>query len=77
MKEIYVITDLRDFIYDDTQTKARFFNLTIKKRKHCISVFDSDGYRIISVRYISVDKMYLMMYLIVTAKDYHHVGIRR
>ena len=69
MKEIHAITDLREFIYDDTQTKARFINLTIKKRKHCISVFDSDGYRIISVKYMGVYKMYLLMYLIVTMKD--------
>lgn len=69
MKEICTITDLREFIYDDTQIKARFVNLTIKKRKRCISVFDSDGYRIISVKYMGVYKMYLLMYLIMTMKD--------
>ena len=61
MKEIYTMTDLREFIYDDTQTKARFVNLTIKKRKRCIGVFDGDGYRIISIKYMSSYKMYLLI----------------
>ena len=58
MKEIYTTTDLMNFIDDDTQTKALFYNLTIKKRKRCIGVFDSDGYRIISIKYMSSYKMY-------------------
>lgn len=58
MKEIYTTTDLMNFIDDDAQTKALFCNLTIKKRKRCIGVFDSDGYRIISIKYMSARKMY-------------------
>ena len=58
MKEIYTTTDLMNFIDDDTQTKALFYNLTIKKRKRCIGVFDSDGYRIISIKYMNARKMY-------------------
>ena len=58
MKEIYTTTDLMNFIDDDTQTKALFYNLTIKKRKRCIGVFDSDGYRIISIKYMDARKMY-------------------
>lgn len=58
MKEIYTTTDLMQFICDDTQTKALFYNLTIKKRKRCIGVFDSDGYRIISIKYMDARKMY-------------------
>lgn len=58
MKEIYTTTDLMNFIDDDAQTKALFYNLTIKKRKRCIGVFDSDGYRIISIKYMSSYKMY-------------------
>ena len=58
MKEIYTTTDLMNFIDDDTQTKALFYNLTIKKRKRCIGVFDSDGYRIISIKYMDACKMY-------------------
>ena len=61
MKEIYTMTDLREFIYDDTQTKARFVNLTIKKRKRCIGVFESDGYRIISITYMDSYKIYLLI----------------
>ena len=61
MKEIYTTTDLMNFIDDDTQTKALFYNLTIKKRKRCIGVFDSDGYRIISIKYMSSYKMYLLI----------------
>lgn len=58
MKEIYTTTDLMKFIDDDAQTKALFYNLTIKKRKRCIGVFDSDGYRIISIKYMDARKMY-------------------
>ena len=58
MKEIYTTTDLMNFIDDDAQTKALFYNLTIKKRKRCIGVFDSDGYRIISIKYMGARKMY-------------------
>ena len=58
MKEIYTTTDLMNFIDDDTQTKALFYNLTIKKRKRCIGVFDSDGYRIISIKYMDARKIY-------------------
>ena len=58
MKEIYTTTDLMNFIDDDAQTKALFYNLTIKKRKRCIGVFDSDGYRIISIKYMDARKMY-------------------
>ena len=69
MKEIYTMTDLREFIYDDAQTKALFYNLTIKKRKRCIGVFDSDGYRIISIKYMDARKMYdlleKLLYLLV------------
>ena len=61
MKEICTITDLRKFIYDDAQTKARFVNLTIKKRKRCIGVFDSDRYRIISIKYMDSYKMCLII----------------
>lgn len=61
MKEIYTTTDLMKFIDDDTQTKALFYNLTIKKRKRCIGVFDSDGYRIISIKYMDSYKMYLLI----------------
>ena len=61
MKEIYTTTDLMNFINDDTQTKALFYNLTIKKRKRCIGVFDSDGYRIISIKYMEARKMYLLL----------------
>lgn len=61
MKEIYTMTDLREFIYDDTQTKAQFVNLTIKKRKRCIGVFESDGYRIISIKYMDARKMYSLL----------------
>lgn len=61
MKEIYTTTDLMNFINDDTQTKALFYNLTIKKRKRCIGVFDSDGYRIISIKYMDSYKMYLLI----------------
>ena len=69
MKEIYTTTDLMNFIDDDTQTKALFYNLTIKKRKRCIGVFDSDGYRIISIKYMDARKMYdlleKLLYLLV------------
>ena len=58
MKEIYTMPDLMNFIDDDAQTKALFYNLTIKKRKRCIGVFDSDGYRIISIKYMDARKMY-------------------
>ena len=58
MKEIYTMPDLMNFIDDDAQTKALFYNLTIKKRKRCIGVFDSDGYRIISIKYMGARKMY-------------------
>ena len=58
MKEIYTMPDLLQFICDDDQTKALFYNLTIKKRKRCIGVFDSDGYRIISIKYMDARKMY-------------------
>lgn len=61
MKEIYTTTDLMNFINDDAQTKALFYNLTIKKRKRCIGVFDSDGYRIISIKYMDSYKMYLLI----------------
>lgn len=61
MKEIYSTADLINFIDDDTQTKALFYNLTIKKRKRCIGVFDSDGYRIISIEYMSVYKMWVII----------------
>lgn len=61
MKEIYTTADLMKFIDDDTQTKALFYNLTIKKRKRCIGVFDSDGYRIISIKYMDSYKMYLLL----------------
>ena len=61
MKEVYTITDLTKFIDDDTQTKALFYNLTIKKRKRCIGVFDSDGYRIISIKYMDSRKMYYLI----------------
>ena len=61
MKEIYTTTDLMNFIDDDTQTKALFYNLTIKKRKRCIGVFDSDGYRIISIKYMDARKMYCLL----------------
>lgn len=71
MKEICTITDLRKFIHDDTQTKTRFVNLTIKKRKRCIGVFDSDGYRIISIKYMDSYKMCLLIkkLLYLLAKD--------
>ena len=69
MKEIYTTTDLMNFINDDAQTKALFYNLTIKKRKRCIGVFDSDGYRIISIKYMDARKMYdlleKLLYLLV------------
>ncbi len=58
MKEICTMPDLMNFIDDDAQTKALFYNLTIKKRKRCIGVFDSDGYRIISIKYMGARKMY-------------------
>ena len=58
MKEIYTTTDLMNFINDDTQTKALFYNLTIQKSKRCIGVFDSDGYRIISIKHMDARKMY-------------------
>lgn len=61
MKEIYTMPDLMNFIDDDAQTKALFYNLTIKKRKRCIGVFDSDGYRIISIKYMDSYKMYLLI----------------
>ena len=61
MKEIYTMPDLLNFIDDDAQTKALFYNLTIKKRKRCIGVFDSDGYRIISIKYMDSYKMYLLI----------------
>ena len=61
MKEIYTTADLMKFIDDDTQTKALFYNLTIKKRKRCIGVFDSDGYRIISIKYMDARKMYCLL----------------
>lgn len=61
MKEVYTATDLMKFIDDDTQTKALFYNLTIKKRKRCIGVFDSDGYRIISIKYMDSYKMCLII----------------
>lgn len=61
MKEVYTIADLTKFIDDDTQTKALFYNLTIKKRKRCIGVFDSDGYRIISIKYMDSRKMYYLI----------------
>ena len=61
MKEIYTTTDLMNFINDDAQTKALFYNLTIKKRKRCIGVFDSDGYRIISIKYMDARKMYCLL----------------
>ena len=61
MKEIYTMPDLMRFICDDAQTKARFVNLTIKKRKRCIGVFDSDGYRIISIKYMDARKMYHLL----------------
>ena len=61
MKEVYTTTDLMKFIDDDTQTKALFYNLTIKKRKRCIGVFDSDGYRIISIKYMDARKMYHLL----------------
>lgn len=61
MKEIYDIRDLMKFIDDDAQTKILFYNLTIKKRKRCIGVFDSDGYRIISIKYMSSYKMCLLI----------------
>ncbi len=61
MKEIYDIKDLMKFIDDDAQTKILFYNLTIKKRKRCIGVFDSDGYRIISIKYMSSYKMCLLI----------------
>ena len=71
MKEIYTTTDLMNFIDDDAQTKALFYNLTIKKRKRCIGVFDSDGYRIISIKYMGARKMYdlLEKLLYTLAKD--------
>ena len=69
MKEIYTMPDLLNFIDDDAQTKALFYNLTIKKRKRCIGVFDSDGYRIISIKYVGARKMYdlleKLLYLLV------------
>ena len=69
MKEIYTMPDLLEFICDDAQTKALFYNLTIKKRKRCIGVFDSDGYRIISIKYMDARKMYdlleKLLYLLV------------
>ena len=61
MKEIYTTTDLMKFIDDDAQTKALFYNLTIKKRKRCIGVFDSDGYRIISIKYMDARKTYCLL----------------
>lgn len=61
MKEICTMPDLLEFICDDSQTKALFCNLTIKKRKRCIGVFDSDGYRIISIKYMDARKMYLLL----------------
>lgn len=61
MKEIYTGSDFMKFIDDDTQTKALFYNLTIKKRKRCIGVFDSDGYRIISIKYMDSCKIYLII----------------
>lgn len=61
MKEVYTIADLMKFIDDDTQTKALFYNLTIKKRKRCIGMFGSDGYRIISIKYMDSRKMYYLI----------------
>ena len=61
MKEIYTMPDLLNFIDDDAQTKALFYNLPIKKRKRCIGAFDSDGYRIISIKYMDSYKMYLLI----------------
>lgn len=61
MKEVYTTTELMNFIDDDAQTKALFYNLTIKKRKRCIGVFDSDGYRIISIKYMDSRKMYCLL----------------
>lgn len=61
MKDIYTLADLLQFIVDDMQTKALFYNLTIKKRKRCIGVFDSDGYRIISIKYMDARKMYRLL----------------
>lgn len=61
MKEIYTMPDLMRFICDNAQTKALFHNLTIKKRKRCIGVFDSDGYRIISIKYMDARKMYHLL----------------
>lgn len=61
MKNIYTMPDLLKFISDDEQTKTLFYNLTIKKRKRCIGVFDSDGYRIISIKYMDTRKMYYLL----------------
>lgn len=61
MKWIYNTKDLMTFIDDDTQTKIMFNCLMIKKRKRCISVFNTDGYRIISIRYMSSYKMCLLI----------------
>lgn len=61
MKEIYTTSDLMKFICDDAQTKTLFYNLTIKKRKRCTGVFDSDGYRIISIKYMDGYKMCLII----------------
>lgn len=61
MKEVYTIRDLMEFICDDAQTETLFYNLTIKKRKRCIGVFDSDGYRIISIKYMDCRKMYRLI----------------
>lgn len=61
MKNIYTMPDLMKFICDDAQTKTLFYNLTIKKRKRCIGVFDSDGYRIISIKYMDTRKMYYLL----------------
>lgn len=61
MKDIYTLADLLQFIVDDMQTKALFYNLTIKKRKRCIGVFDSDGYRIISIKHMDARKMYRLL----------------
>lgn len=61
MKEIHTLPGFLNFICDDAQTKTLFYNLTIKKRKRCIGVFDSDGYRIISIKYMDARKMYYLL----------------
>ena len=57
MKEIYNFEDLKNFLEDDSQTKTLLYSLTLKKRKRCVGVFDKDGYRLISIKYISSRKM--------------------